>query len=76
GIVNLKDVTYNVYLDRYGYAIGVDVVDAVNNYVFISAIQRDGSHLTNLTANANAIFLDGTMKTVKINVAKSTLPAT
>ena len=35
---NLKDATYNVYLDQYGYVIGVDVVDKVNNYVFITGV--------------------------------------
>ena len=29
--VNLKDIQYNVYLDKYSYAIGVDIVEAVNN---------------------------------------------
>ena len=71
GTVNLKDKTYNVYLDRYGYAIGVKELEGVNNYVFITGIDLNGSNLGNKNADASAIFLDGTMKTVKVNMGKS-----
>ena len=73
GTVNMKDQTYDVYLDQYGYAIGVKVLDAVNNYLFITGIDLNSSNLNNRTADANVIFLDGTMDTVEINMTKSTL---
>ena len=71
GHTNLKDITYNVYLDQYGYAIGVEEVEGVDNYLFITGLDTNSSNLLNRTADANVIFLDGTMETVEINMAKS-----
>ena len=71
GTINLKDLTYNVYLDQYGYAIGVDLVETPNNYVFITGIDISENPLGNRTAEASAIFLDGTMKTIDVNWTKS-----
>ena len=64
---NMKDTTYNLYLDQYGYMIGVEIVDSVDNYVFITGYEEFGSVLTSAKAEARAIFLDGssTMITVK-----------
>ncbi len=72
GASNLKDLTYNVYMDAYGYVIGVEEVEKVNNYVFITGIDLNGSNLGARTATANAIFLDGTMATIDVNMTKST----
>ena len=71
GKVNLKDMTYDVYLDEYGYAIGVVEHNAPTNYLFITGIDSTYSNLSNVTLEANAIFLDGTMDTVTINGKKS-----
>ena len=57
---NLKDTTYNVYLDAYGYVIGVDIVDAADNYVFITGTDKGSSNLSTKNIEANAIFMDGT----------------
>ena len=73
GITNLKDRSYNIYLDAYGNLIGIEEVEAKKNYVFITGIDLNGSNITNSTADANAIFLDGTMETIKVNMTKSTL---
>ena len=70
-IINLKDLTYNVYLDQYGNLIGVEEVDAVKNYVFITAMDLNDSNLVNGVADARAIFLDGTSDTIRVNMAKS-----
>ncbi len=69
---NLKDLTYNVYLDQYGYAIGVDLVETPNNYIFITGVDDSYSNLATKNVDANAIFLDGTMDTIKVNTSKST----
>ena len=69
--INLKDTTYNVILDAYGYAIGVEEVEGVDNYVFISGMDSSTKNITSSTAEANAIFLDGTMKTIDVNTKKS-----
>ena len=69
---NLKDTTYNIYLDGYGYLIGADIVDEANNYVFITGVDSNYSNLSARTLDANAIFLDGTMDTIKVNTSKST----
>ena len=71
GVTNLKDLTYNVYLDAYGYVIGVVEVDAVDNYVFLTGVDSNYSNLSSTTLKANAIFLDGTMDTIEINMRKS-----
>ena len=75
GTTNLKDVTYNVYLDSYGYAIGVDIVEAPNNYVFITGIDTSYSNLSNKTLEASAIFIDGTMKVIQVKSDKGSVPS-
>ena len=68
---NMKDTTYNVYLDPYGYAIGVEIVDAEDNYVFVTGMDSSTSNLTNRNLDANVIFLDGTMDTIQVNSVDS-----
>jgi len=67
-VVNLKEIKYNVYLDKYGYAIGVEEVERVNNYVFITGVDTDTNNRYAEQANASGIFLDGTMETMKIDM--------
>ena len=64
----LSDNTYNVYLDPYGNAIGVDLYEGTMNYVFIAGYDRTGSNIAINTADAAAIFLDGTMDVIKVNI--------
>lgn len=58
-----------MYLDEYGYFIGVDLFEGTKNYVFITGFDRPTSNLSIKTADAAGIFLDGTMKTIKVNVS-------
>ena len=69
---NLNDTTFDLYLDTYGYMIGIEEVEADDEYVFITAYDRPTSHLTNKTAEAKAIFTDGTEAVIEVNVTKST----
>jgi hypothetical protein len=64
----LTDNTYNVYVDANGYFIGVDLFEGTNNYVFITGYDLDGSYIAVKSATAAAIFTDGTMKTIKVDV--------
>ena len=64
----LTDMTYNIYLDQYGYAIGVDVYEGDLKYVFVTGYDRNSSNLSVSTATAAGIFLDGTMEEIKVNV--------
>ena len=64
----LTDNTYNVYLDQYGYFLGVDLYEGTKNYVFITGFDRNSSNLAVKTATANGIFLDGTMENIQVNV--------
>ena len=64
----LTDITYNIYMDQYGYVIGVDVYEGVKNYVFITGYDRPTSNISIKTADAAAIFLDGTMDVIEVNV--------
>ncbi len=68
--INLKDTTYNVYLDTYGNLIGIEEVDAVDNYVFITGADQGNSNLATKTTEANAIFLDGTSKVIDVSNTK------
>ena len=60
--------TYNVYLDKYGYFIGVDLFEGEKQYVFVTGYDMKNSNLTIKTAEAAGIFLDGTMDTITVNV--------
>ena len=50
------------------YVIGVDVYEGDLKYVFITGYDRNSSNLSVSTADAGAIFLDGTMDEIKVNV--------
>lgn len=65
---NMKDTTYNLFLDAYGYVIGVEIVDEVDEYVFITGYQDFSGVLNNAETTANAIFMDGTTKTITVKV--------
>ena len=69
-VTNLKDTTYNIYLDTYGNLIGLEEVDAVDNYVFITGADNGSSNLSTKTNDANAIFLDGTSKVIEVSNTK------
>ena len=67
----LTDMSYNVYLDQYGYAIGVDLFEGELNYVFITGYDRIRSNISIRTAQAGAIFLDGSMEEITVNVTNT-----
>ena len=71
-VTNLKDVTYNIYVDQYGYVIGVEEVNAPDNYVFVTGVDENSSNLANKTWTANAIFIDGTTKTIEVKDGSKT----
>ncbi|MFR6693803.1 MAG: hypothetical protein ACLUS6_07330 [Dysosmobacter sp.] len=52
-VTNLKDAT-GIYLDAYGNLIGLEEVDAVDNYVFIAGADTNSSNLATKTTDANA----------------------
>ena len=64
----LTDNTYTVYVDANGYFLGIELFEGTKNYVFVPGYDLDGSHIGYSTAKASAIFLDGTMKTITVNV--------
>lgn len=64
----LTDASYNVFLDQYGYFIGVDLFEGTKNYVFITGFDRGRSNISVKTADAAGIFLDGTMQQITVNV--------
>ena len=64
----LTDNTYNVFVDANGYFLGVELFEGTKNYVFITGYDRPTSNLSVKTADAAAIFLDGTMEQIKVNV--------
>ena len=68
--INMKDTTYNIYLDTHGNLLGVDLVEAADNYVFIAGVDSNTSNLSNKTYDASAIFTDGTFQTIKFKADK------
>ena len=64
----LTDMSYNIYLDPYGYVIGVELYEGTLNYVFITGYDRGKSNIAVKTADAAAIFTDGTMDVITVNV--------
>lgn len=65
---SLTNYTYTFYMDQYGYVIGADIYEGEANYLFMTGYDRNASNLSITTATAAAIFLDGTMSEIKINV--------
>ena len=68
---NMQSVTYDIILDQYGYLIGIELNEELNQYLFLTGMDLGSSNLSAKNAEANVIFLDGTMKTVTVNVDKS-----
>ena len=68
---NLKDITYNVILDPYGYMIGVEQNEDPDQYLFLVGMDASASNLSSRVAEANVIFMDGTVETVDINTTRS-----
>ena len=62
------DNTYNIYLDQYGYVIGTEKVDGDLKYLFLTGYDRPQTHLGVKTAEAAAIFLDGSMERIEVDV--------
>ena len=68
---NMKDVTYNVILDPYGYLIGIELNQDPDQYLFLTGIDLGSSNLAYKNADANVIFMDGNMDTVVVNMKDS-----
>ena len=68
---NLDDKTFDLYLDQYGYLIGIEQVEDDVEYVFITSYEITSKYMTNRTAKATAIFEDGTTKDIEVNLKKS-----
>ena len=69
--VSALDNTYKIFLDAYGYVIGTEKVSGELKYLFLTGYDRPETHLGIKTAEAAAIFLDGTMTNIEVNVSKS-----
>ena len=68
GSESLSEYTYNLYLDQYGYLIGNEQVTGSDKYVFITGYNFSGSATSISYAYANAIFTDGTMDSITVDV--------
>ena len=69
--INLKDITYNLILDPYGYLIGIEQNEDPNQYLFVTGYDGNYSNLSTRTADMAVIFLDGTMDTIEVDVRDS-----
>ena len=61
--------SYNIYLDPYGNAIGVDLYAGEDNYVFITGYDISNTAIAVANGTAAAIFLDGRMTEITVNVS-------
>ena len=64
----LVNKTYDLYLDAYGNFIGASLHSGADQYVFIAGYDRPQSSIGVRTADAAAIFPDGSMEVIKVNV--------
>ena len=71
GTLNLKELTYNIVLDDYGYLIGLERNEDPAQYVFLTGIEAGASNLYAKQVDANVIHMDGTMETIKVDMTKS-----
>ena len=67
---NMANETYNVYLDEYGYLVGIELYSAAKNYVFITGYDISTSAIAASTVKATAIFTDGSKQTIDVNAEK------
>ena len=62
---NMKDTTYNLFLDPYGNMIGLEIVVVPSNYLFVTGINAPAADkLANSNYEVRAIFLDGTTEVI------------
>ncbi|MCI9587868.1 MAG: S-layer homology domain-containing protein, partial [Oscillospiraceae bacterium] len=67
----LKNHTYSLYFDQYGYLAGVVEFSGAKNYLFLAAYDGTGSHMGIKTFPGAAVFLDGTMEEIQIDVTET-----
>ena len=70
---NMKDVTYNVILDQYGYMIGIELNQEPDQYLFLTGIDLGSSNLSKRNADANVIFMSGEMDTITVDMRDSVM---
>ena len=69
---NLADARYNIYLDAYGYLIGIELVTDASTYLFVTGVNITGSNTASAIGKATAIFPDGRMEEISVNLDDST----
>ena len=70
-LTQLKDYTWNIYLDNYGYALGLENVEASTNYAFLVGYESGSSVLAKtidkaLVIRVNDDETDAVLETVEI----------
>ena len=70
-IEKIDDTNFNVIFDKYGYVIGIEAVDADDQYVFVTSVKMGSEYLAKAINTANVIYTDGTMKTVDFKLKNS-----
>ena len=68
---NMKNLTYNLILDPYGYMIGIELNEDPDQYLFLTGIDLGSSNLSKRNADANVIFTSGEMDTVTVDMRDS-----
>ena len=68
---NLKDTDYRIFLDPYGYLIGIEIVESETHYLFLTAIDTDTANRRDQLGEGTALFMDGTSKSITIDMKES-----
>ena len=68
---NLAEALYDIYLDQYGYLIGIELVEDASTYVFITGYNVNDSNTAYAPATATGIFTDGRIESIQVNVEDS-----
>ena len=66
----MRDATYDMYLDAYGNILGLKQVNAADSYLFVVGYDVGSDILAKAIDRALVIFPDGTMKQVNIDDSK------
>ncbi len=70
-VSSLTDYTYNIFYDKYGYVLGVEVYRGEEKYVFLTAFKPSATSLAPNEGIGYLIFRDGTTKTAKIDLSET-----
>lgn len=68
---NLKETTYKLILDRYGFLIGIEETVNPETYLFLTMLDDNNSNLSSKSADARVITMDGKLQSISVDLEES-----